>query len=130
MTKTIKGKFSIKSTPYPPDDAIQKIGAMNMRFDKTFSGGLEAISIVSMIGVMNRDLNSGGYVAIERVTGKLEQLEGSFSLQHSSVMNRGLPTQTISVIPDSGTGELVGLSGSMIIDIIDGQHFYTFEYSV
>lgn len=130
MKKTIKGKFSIKSTPYPPDDAVQKIGAMKMRFDKTFDGDLQAVSLVSMIGVMNKDLNSGGYVAIERVTGKLGELEGGFCLQHSSIMNRGVPTQTITVIPDSGTGQLVGLTGQMVIDIVDGQHFYTFEYEV
>ena len=73
---------------------------------------------------------SAGYVAIERVTGRVHGREGSFALQHFGVMNRGASSLTLSVLPDSGIGELAGLSGTMSIDIRDGQHFYAFDYSL
>lgn len=130
MKKTIKGPFEIKGTPQPADEITQKIGAMRMTFEKRFSGALDATSVVSMMGIMKQALGSGGYVALELVTGTVEGRSGSFCLQHSSTMTRGVPAQTIAVIPDSGTAELEGLRGSMTIDIVDGQHFYTFDYEV
>lgn len=73
---------------------------------------------------------SAGYVAVERVTGKLQGRSGTFVLQHSGTMARGAQQLTISVMPDSGTGELVGLAGQMVIIIADGKHSYDFEYSL
>lgn len=128
--ESIKGQFTIKSTPLELGDAEKRLGAMRMMFEKRFSGALEATSLVSMLGLMNKDLGSGGYVALERVEGTLNGRKGSFCLQHSSSMNRGKPEQSINVIPDSGIGELVGLSGKMKIDISNGEHFFTFEYSL
>jgi hypothetical protein len=130
MTKVVKGPFQVKSTPLPMDDTTQKVGAMRMSFEKKFDGALEATGIVSMLGLMNPALGSGAYVALERITGQLDGRAGSFCLQHSSTMDRNQPTQNIRVVPDSGTESLVGLSGSMTVDIIGGQHFYTFEYSL
>ena len=112
------------------DDTTQKVGAMRMSFEKKFEGALEATGIVSMMGLMNPAMGSGAYVALERITGQLDGRAGSFCLQHSSTMERHQPTQSIRVVPDSGTDSLVGLSGSMTIDIVNGQHFYTFEYSL
>jgi hypothetical protein len=71
---------------------------------------------------------SAGYVAIERVTGTLHGRSGSFMLQHLGTMNRGAPSLTVLVIPDSGTDELTGLSGTLTIDIVDGKHLYTMDY--
>lgn len=126
--KTIKGKFDLSATPLELDIAIQKLGGIRMLFEKQFFGPIEAKSTVSMLGVMNKVLGSGSYVALEIIEGTVEGLSGSFSMQHSSSMLRGKSEQSISIIPDSGTGELSGISGKMIIDIEDGQHFYTFEY--
>jgi hypothetical protein len=67
---------------------------------------------------------------MERVTATLHGRRGSFALQHSGTMDRGAPTLSVSVVPDSGTDGLTGLSGRMQIDITDGQHFYTFEYEL
>ncbi len=128
--KTIKGKFDLSATPLELDKAIQKLGGIRMIFEKQFFGSIEAKSNVSMLGVMNKGLGSGSYVALEIIEGTVEGLSGSFGMQHSSSMLRGKSEQSISVIPDSGTGELSGISGKMIIDIVDGQHFYTFEYSL
>lgn len=128
--KTIKGQFEVKSSALPMDQATVAVGAMRMMFSKTFQGGIEATSTVSMMGIMDQALGSGGYVALEKLTGKLDGVEGSFCLQHSSTMSRGAPAQMILVIPDSGTGGLKDLTGEMQIDIIDGQHFYTFNYEL
>jgi hypothetical protein len=73
---------------------------------------------------------SAGYVAIERVSGTLRGRKGSFVLQHSGTMTRGVPQLSISVVPDSGTGQLTGLTGKMNINIVDGKHFYDFEYAL
>lgn len=130
MKKTIKGPFEVKSTPQPADDATEKIGAMRMIFEKKFSGELDATGVVSMLGIMNKELQSGAYVALEIVTGTLDGRAGTFCLQHNSKMTRGEQDQSISVVPDSGHGELKGLSGRMIIDIVDGKHFYNFEFEI
>lgn len=128
--KNIRGKFEIKSTPTTADENIKKMGGVAMTFDKVFSGALAAISKVSMFGIMNRDLGSGGYIAFELLEGAIEGKNGTFVLQHSCLMNRGKEEQHIQVMPDTGTGELKGISGKMKIEIIEGQHFYNFEYSL
>ena len=74
--------------------------------------------------------NSAGYVAVERVTGTLHGKRGTFALQHSGIMTRGEGKLTITVVPDSGTGDLTGLAGTMTIDISNGKHSYTFEYTL
>ncbi len=131
MKKTVKGKFEVKSTPLPEDELTHSLGAMRMKFDKRFEGTLAAESTVSMIGIMDRKLGSGGYVAIERVSGLLDGKRGSFCLQHSCAMTRGVQSQQITVIPDTGTDELTGLTGKMTIEIEkDGAHFYIFEYEL
>ena len=71
---------------------------------------------------------SAGYVALDRFEGTLDGRVGGFSLQHSGTMDRGAPTLSIHVIPDSGTGELAGLRGTLAIRIEDGAHFYDFDY--
>jgi hypothetical protein len=126
----IKGRFEIKATPLTSDDAEKRIGATRMVFEKRFMGALEATSTVSMLGLMKKELGSGCYVALELVEGSLGGRRGTSCLQHSSTMNRGKPAQTILVVPDSGTNELVGLSGAMTIDIVNGEHFFTFQYSL
>ena len=101
-----------------------------MSIDKQFRGALEATSKGEMLTAMGGVKGSAGYVAMERVSGTLDGRSGSFALQHSSTMNRGTPTQNIAVVPDSGTGELTGLSGSLTIVIADGSHSYDFEYAL
>ena len=73
---------------------------------------------------------SAGYVAMERVAGTLHGHAGTFALQHSGTMTRGTPQLYVTVVPDSGTGQLVGLAGKMEIRIVDGKHFYDFEHSL
>jgi hypothetical protein len=73
---------------------------------------------------------SGGYVAMERVTGTLKGRAGSFVLQHSGTMTRGTPTLSVTVVPDSGTGQLEGITGTLTIKVDQGKHSYEFEYTL
>lgn len=126
--KTIKGSFEIKSAPVPADELSTDLGAMRMRFDKKFSGPFEATGLVSMMGILSG--SSGGYVALEKIVGSVDGHNGSFYFQHSCTMDGGAQKQSIVVVPGSGAGELAGLRGEMTIDIVDGQHFYNFSYSL
>ena len=101
-----------------------------MLIDKQFRGDLDATSKGQMLAAMTEVKGSAGYVAIEKVTGALQGRRGTFVLQHSGSMNRGAPALVVSVVPDSGTEELVGLSGTMMIDVTDGKHLYTFDYTL
>lgn len=127
--KNIKGSFEVKSSPATADENIKNMNGMAMHFDKIFAGSINAQSKVSMFGIMNRDLGSGGYIALELLEGEVDGKRGTFVLQHSSFMNRGKDEQLIRIVPDTGTGELKGISGNMKIEIVEGRHFYNFEYS-
>ena len=101
--------------------------------DKQFHGDLEGTSVGEMLASgppPSGPQGSGGYVAMERVTGKLGGRSGSFILQHSSTINRGVQQQNITVVPQSGTGDLSGLEGRMIIRIEGGKHYYDFDYKL
>jgi hypothetical protein len=130
MKKRATGTFAVNLTPQPARDETRGAFTRHMLIDKTFSGDLEGTSIGEMMASMTAVENSAGYVALERVTGSLFGKSGSFVLQHSSLMNRGEPTQSITVIPDSGTGELEGLRGSMSIRMENKQHFYDFDFEL
>lgn len=126
---TIRGAFDVKMTPQTATHESAAIGRMSL--DKVFHGDLEATSVGEMLAVRTDVAESAGYVAIERVTGTLGGRKGTFALQHSGLMNKGARDLTITVIPDSATGELAGLSGRMDIDIQPGgKHFYEFTYTL
>lgn len=126
----ISGKFDIVTIPQAPDKALAYIGAMNLHFEKTFHGPLNGKSTVAMMGLMNKEIGSGGYVALEKFEGTVEGKKGSFCLQHSSTMDRGNPQQKIQIVPDSGTEELKAIKGEMQIEITEGQHYYFFMYQL
>ena len=124
------GTFDVKMTALP--SAIDDKNAQFARFSsyKQFHGDLEGTSKGEMLSAGN-PAKSAGYVAIERVTGMLKGRKGSFTLQHNATMTRGTPYLNIIVVPDSGTEELEGISGTMkIIIAADGKHSYDFEYSL
>ena len=127
MNQRIRGPFEVALKPQPVGDGDPAIGRMSL--DKQYHGDLEAVSKGQMLGVRTAVKGSAGYVAMERVVGTLAGRAGSFVLQHSSTMTRGRPQQSITVVPDSATNGLTGLSGSMTIDIVEGKHLYNFEYS-
>jgi len=130
MTQRASGTFDVKLSPQPLFHATQDASLGRMSIDKQFHGDIEATSMGEMLMAGSPVKGSAGYVAIERVTGRVHGRQGSFALQHFGVMSRGTSSLTLSVVPDSGSGELTGLSGTMSIDIRDGQHFYAFDYSL
>ena len=124
------GPFEVKLSPQAPDpgDAGGPFG--RLLIDKQFHGDLEGASRGQMLAAGTATKGSAGYVALEEVSGTLAGRRGSFFLQHSGVMNRGAAALALTVVPDSGTGELEGLSGSMMINIDGGKHSYEFEYAL
>jgi len=130
MTTHARGTFEVKMTPQPAQDGVGDPGIGRMALDKQFQGDLEATSKGQMLAAGTDVSGSAGYVALERVSGTLHGRSGTFALQHSGTMTRGTPQLSITVIPDSGTGELLGLAGTLAITITDGQHFYDFEYTL
>lgn len=126
-----KGSFDVKLTPQSPDAAGDEAAAGRMTIDKEFAGDLIATSRGQMLSAMGGVKGSAGYVALERVTGSLCGRNGSFHLQHSGTMTRGAGQLTITVVPDSGTDELLGLSGKMSINIEPGgKHLHEFTYEL
>ena len=122
------GTFNVKVTPLAAYNQEDKtLGRFSI--DKQFHGDLEATSKGEMLSAGNSS-TSGGYVAIEKVTGKLNGRSGSFALQHSSTMENGHPHMNIFVVPGSGSGELSGISGNMDIVIESGKHSYLFTYTL
>jgi hypothetical protein len=124
-----RGRFDVKTTPQPQDDAAA--GPFGRLFlAKQFHGDLEGTSQGQMLGSQTPD-GSGGYVALEQVSGTLQGKQGSFVLQHKGTMRKGGSfVMDVTVVPDSGTGELAGISGKMTIRIESRDHFYEFEYSL
>jgi hypothetical protein len=121
-----KGPFEVKMTPQPAGEH----GLARLALDKQFSGDLEATSMGEMLAAHTGVEGSAGYVAMERADGTLHGRRGTFVLQHSGTMDRGAPSLALSVVPDSGTGELAGLSGTMSIDREGGKHAYSFDYTL
>ena len=130
MTMHATGTFDVKLTPQAAEDGDAGLGRMTI--DKQFHGDLEGTSkgfMLSSAGTIVK--GSGGYVAMEKVTGTLKGRAGSFVLQHSGTMNSNALHLTITVVPDSGTEQLTGLTGTMNIIIApDGKHSYDFSYTL
>jgi ketosteroid isomerase-like protein len=121
------GAFDVKMTPLKAED-----GSTLARFalDKQYHGALDGRSRGEMISAGTAVKNSAGYVAFETFTGTLDGRAGGFVLQHSATMTRGDGKLSITVVPDSGTGALEGISGTMTIRIENGAHFYDFAYAL
>ncbi|WP_377154495.1 DUF3224 domain-containing protein [Roseateles sp. UC29_93] len=128
QTHTLRGTFDVQMTPLTPapEEAEANLGHLLLR--KQFHGELDATGLGHMLAFRSAEPSSAGYVAMERVEGRVAGRSGSFMLMHFGEMNRGTPKLIVQVVPDSGTGELVGLSGTLSIDVRDGKHFYEFSY--
>jgi hypothetical protein len=122
------GTFEVKLLPQALADSASDPMLGRMTMAKTFSGDLQGTSNGEMLTATTPVKGSAGYVAIERVSGTLQGRSGTFALHHMGTMNRGALQLTITVVPDSGTGDLVGLAGALDIKIVDGQHLYTIDY--
>ncbi len=125
MTTRAAGTFQVQLAP---QETAAPIGRMSI--DKEFQGDLQGTSKGEMLAVRTAVEGSAGYVAMEQVTGTLHGRTGTFYLQHTGTMNRGAPQLSVTVVPDSATGELQGLAGTMNIIIEGGTHSYEFEYTL
>lgn len=129
--KSIKGEFAVKMLPLELSiEAREGIQLGRLSLEKYFDGPLKAESRGEMISALTPVKGSAGYIALEQVVGSLEGKTGSFVLQHFGLMNRGEQTLNLAVVPDSGTGELEGLHGTMRIIIENGKHHYEFDYEL
>jgi len=124
------GTFDVKISAQPPYDTAEGATLGRVTLNKKFHGDIVGTSTGEMLSAMSAVKGSAGYVAIERVTGSLGGKAGSFVLQHSGWMTRGEMSLAVTVVPDSATGELVGLSGKLTIDIVEGKHLYSFDYTL
>jgi len=130
MSHHATGPFEVKLTPLDPAFKAEDTSIGRMSLDKQFHGALEATSKGEMLTGMGTIKGSGGYVAIERVSGALDGRVGTFILQHNGTMQNGVYHLNVIVVPDSGTAQLTGLHGSMEIIIKDGKHSYDFSYTL
>lgn len=122
--------FDHKQLPHPPYEKTEGATLSRVTITKLFKGDLEGNSVVQMLCAVTEVEGSAGYAGIERVTGTLHGRSGSFILQHSGTVTRGVAVWTISVVPDSGTGALKGIAGTMTFDVANGQHSYAFDYAL
>ena len=131
VTSLARGTFDAKLNPQTDGGPAEDAAVGRLLIDKQFHGDLDGVSKGQMLTGGTAVKNSAGYVAIERVSGTLNGRRGTFIFQHSATMNRGVPQLSVTVVPDSGTGQLEGLSGKMDINIAaDGKHSYEFDYSL
>jgi hypothetical protein len=130
VTTHASGTFEVKVTPQADEQAAEApFGRLTV--DKQFHGDLEGTGKGQMLAFGTGAKGStGAYVALEKVSGTLRGRTGTFVLQHSGTMTRGAMQFTITVVPDSATGQLTGLAGKMNIIITDGKHSYTFDYNL
>lgn len=125
-----KGQFDVIFKPFKSKvNSGDDIHVVRNAIDKTFRGDLDGTSRGEMLSVTTSKQGSAGYVALEKVTGTLDGKKGTFVLQHYGIMNRGQSRLILEVVPDSGTGELSKISGSLSITIINGEHTYDFDYT-
>jgi hypothetical protein len=126
-----RGTFEVKVNVQKADNkAAESANLGRMSIEKQFHGDLEGRSAGEMLSVGTEVKGSAGYVAMERVNGTLHGRTGTFALQHSGTMTRGEPQLSVTVVPDSGAGQLVGIAGKLTIKIADGKHFYEFEFTL
>ena len=130
MGRRATGPFDVKLNQQPTYNMDQTALLGRMSIDKQFRGDLEGTSKGEMLTAGSAVKGSAGYVAIERVNGTLDGKAGGFALQHTGTMDRGMASLVITVVPDSGVGDLEGLAGTMSITVVDGRHFYVLDYSL
>ncbi len=126
MENEAAGTFDVKLTPI----GVGEDPISSMSIVKVFHGDLQGNSVGQMLAFRSEVEGSAGYVAMERVTATLGGQQGSFTLQHSGLINKGAQSLTVVVVPDSGTEGLSGLIGTMNIVGTAGKHDYHFRYTL
>ncbi|WP_199097846.1 DUF3224 domain-containing protein [Dyella sp. ASV21] len=130
MSTQAKGSFEVTLSPQPPQDGVGDPSVGRMAIHKRFHGDLDGEGNGQMLAVGTAVDGSAGYVAMERVSGSLHGRRGSFALQHSGTLNRGAAQLLVTIVPDSGTDALAGISGQLQIIIDKGEHAYVLDYTL
>jgi hypothetical protein len=130
MTSSAKGTFDVTLKPQPADEYADGAAMGRMSIDKVYHGDLEGTGKGQMLTAMGAVKESGVYVAVEKIAGTLKGRSGGFAVHHTGIMNRGAQSLTITIVADSGTGDLAGIAGTMTIEIKDGKHFYALDYAL
>jgi len=130
INQQARGSFAVQLAAQAPSGEVEAAGPARMTIAKQFSGDLQGASKGQMLAWRTSVSGSAAYVAIENVTANLHGRSGSFALLHKGQMRSGAGELEVSVVPDSATGELTGLTGTMRIDIVDGEHRYQFDYQL
>lgn len=130
MSRQARGTFKVDITPQPPQDGAADPGVGRMLIHKQFQGDLVGEGHGQMLAMGTPVDGSAGYVAMERVSGSVHGHEGSFALQHSGTLHRGAAQLSITIVPDSGSDALVGISGTLQIVIEGGAHHYVLDYDL
>jgi hypothetical protein len=130
MHATAGGSFTVQLKPVGEPDGVDGVSLGRMSLDKQFEGDLVGIGNGQMLTALTPVKGSAGYVAIERFTGSLHGRSGSFVFQHTGTMNQGAQSLSITVVPDSGTGALTGISGTFTLQIVGDRHLYEFAYEL
>lgn len=125
-----KGTFEVKVLPLKTDENFDTGGFGRLALDKQFSGDIAGTSKGQMLAARTAVEGSAGYVALEKVSGTMHGRTGTFVLQHNGTMSHGTQEMRITVVPDSGTDELVGLTGTFTIIMVGEKHSYEFEYEI
>ena len=130
MNYHAKGTFEVSMQPLSETDTTVGAKLARMSLDKKFSGDLVGTGQGEMLSAVTDVKGSAGYVAIERVEATVNGRKGSFVFQLSGTMDRGAPQLSVTIVPDSGTEELSGIAGKFSINIVEGKHYYEFEYTL
>ena len=128
--QTARGDFDVKLTPLETSHKQDPAHLGRMSGEKVYRGDLEATGVAELLTGGDPKTGSAAIVGMEQVTGKLHGRAGTFILHHRGVMHAGQQEYSVGIVPDSGTGELAGLSGKMEIKIEGKKHFYALEYAL
>lgn len=131
MSERATGTFEIKRWDEAPYDEWRGTRLTRTHVTKTFHGDIEGESTAELLMAYGSEEGSAAYVGFERITGRVDGRSGSFVLHHTATGSRNGQTASWSVVPDSATGELLGLRGEAQISVEpDGGHSFTLDYDL
>ncbi len=131
MTTRATGTFEIDSWDEEPYDELEGTKLARVRVAKTFHGDVEGTSTTDLLLAYGAEEGSAAYVGFERVVGSIHGRSGSFVLHHTATSSPEGRSATWSVVPDTGTGGLLGLRGEAEISVgLGGEHSFALNYDL
>ncbi|AFL87722.1 Protein of unknown function (DUF3224) [Terriglobus roseus DSM 18391] len=125
------GTFKVNVKPTEVSPVGKEAGLGVMTIDKTWSGAIEGTSKGQMTTSVTG--KAMAYVALESMKVKVDGHSGTFVFMHSATMMSDDPQAAmlnVTVVPNSGTGDLAGIEGKLKIMIDKTGHSYDFEYTM